>query len=51
MEISDEDMTTIVAFVLLVTSELLPFIDIRANGLLHALFGACARVDVKPKVL
>ena len=47
MEISDEDMTTIVAFVLLLTSELLPFIDIRANGILHALLGACARVDVK----
>ena len=47
LDFNDEDTKTIVAFVLLVTSELLPFLNIRANGILHALLGAFARVDVK----
>ena len=47
LDFSEEDTKTIVAFVLLITSELLPFVDIRANGILHALLGACARLNVK----
>jgi hypothetical protein len=47
MEIRDDHINTAVAVALFLVSELMPFMSVKSNGILHALFAACARAQIK----
>ncbi len=47
MEFKDEYISTVIGLVLLCTSELMPFMNIRANGILQLLFRSCAKLADK----